>query len=127
MKLLRAGAEPTRQNLSCFVNQQGDVKRTSIAIASEHRNSVKGLPCRLARTEQLQSPLCRDHKAYVRQFPSTFADPYLCDAVPLCLFLLNDNKQTPLEVLLSRAEGRPNRDTSLDEKHGIPSGKLVEA
>ena len=38
--------------------------------------SFRGLPCRLARTEQLQSPLCRDHKAYVRQFPSTFADPF---------------------------------------------------
>ena len=30
LRLLRAGAEPSRQNLSCFVNLQGEAKRAKI-------------------------------------------------------------------------------------------------
>ncbi|CAE7212015.1 IRX7 [Symbiodinium sp. CCMP2456] len=45
LRLLRAGAEPTRQNLSCFVNEQGDAKRARIEVGPNASPGARRLSC----------------------------------------------------------------------------------
>ncbi|CAE7380696.1 Scn11a [Symbiodinium sp. KB8] len=107
LRLLRAGAEPTRQNLSCFVNEQGDAKRARIEVGPNaspgaRRLSCSGTPLHWVCHAASRVPdNCRIHYVEITR--------YLCDAVPVSLFLMDDNKRTPLEVLLNRCEGDAGR------------------
>ena len=98
-RLLRAGADPTRQNLSCFVNLQGEAKRPRIEMGPEKgaRGAwLSGTPLHWVcwATGRVPSQRQQHYLEICR---------WLCDIAPLALFLKNDNQQTPLELLMAQS------------------------
>eukprot|EP00434_Breviolum_minutum_P032188 symbB.v1.2.028469.t1/scaffold3006.1/size65522/2 len=98
-RLLRAGADPTRQNLSCFVNLQGEAKRARIEMGPEKGTrgaSLSGTPLHWVcwATGRVPSQRQQHYLEICR---------WLCDIAPLALFLKNDNQQTPLELLMAQS------------------------
>lgn len=112
IRLLRAGADPTRQNLSCFVNLKGEAKRTKIEVGPDrsgsHRGALmSGTPLHwvcwaASRLQAASGPLSAARQQHYLEISR-----WLCDIAPMALFLKNDNQQTPLELLMANT---PSRD-----------------